>query len=598
MDYLKIKVDQPKFSEKELSVKKLYETDEGVLTVVIDGKYNYVAGNKIHFRRFSNFEQYDSVLEVSNAVSTIVNVKHEEENGSWVTKLIMDAPKRNDLFIESVFPVCEFEVDDDGTVTSGDPTEFRLNLSNYHNVFAQDIVSCLSNGSEYNLIVYDSTESTEIDEIKMCEYLSIVHTIDNGVKPEDFLLRKFYNIDFVCDNNEDEDEEQERYYIPRRLVRNSVFVDASKTTLADIEHRMVNFSQNEFYCKTKKKIDDRYYECRTWDELNIGENNQTDFVEEDENRERTKVVIAIETNYWEVSVGFTENSDYQRLYQEEMLNTLFADNIKKSIVPDFINMEKLKYRPIMGNGGVDTETLKFNLHFKKRDGKDWHYLSPPEWNQEENESDLLGYLNFTDNDVRYQKMKVGKSFLRLSFFDSNDPLEQSLLYYSTIFFDGGALFGKYMKVRNHMLKKGLVVDDPEEPAAVIKYSGDTGFTTRVDSQFVVKDEYQMDMSSEGFNIYLFADDAPNEENPVKTIYMKVEFNHAGLGRTIPFVAAKSAVNFHDSNKMNGIKNYLYIPVKIAYINGRYCYYVEENDVISFDDRTITFNMYEPILNEN
>lgn len=263
--------------------------------------------------------------------------------------------------------------------------------------------------------------------------------------------------------------------------------------------------------------------------------------------------------------------------------------------------------------------MNFNLHFRVREGDNWNFSKDGgNWNGiatsndidsvNANQSDLLGYLAFTDNDVRYQKMKVKKSFIRLSFFNSDDPLEQSLLYYSTIFLDGGSLFGKYMKVRNEMIKKKLVVDDPDEPAAVIKYSGDTEFTTRVDSQFSVMDEYQMEKSSEGFNIYMFADDVPNEgengsgdtneENDDNTIYMKVEFNHAGLGRTIPFVAWPK----DGSLKFSDIRKYLYIPIKIAYINGRYCYYPDIKDyynknIIEFDNenRTISFNLFEPIL---
>ena len=40
--------------------------------------------------------------------------------------------------------------------------------------------------------------------------------------------------------------------------------------------------------------------------------------------------------------------------------------------------------------------------------------------------DLLYFLNFTNEDVFYQKQKIGKSFLRLSFFDSPNPQNQNL----------------------------------------------------------------------------------------------------------------------------------------------------------------------------
>ncbi len=54
---------------------------------------------------------------------------------------------------------------------------------------------------------------------------------------------------------------------------------------------------------------------------------------------------------------------------------------------------------------------------------------------------------------------------------------------------------------------------------------------RMSSQFVVTDKYSSKHSSEGFYFYTYKTNNggvfPND------IYMRVEFNHAGYGRTIP-----------------------------------------------------------------
>ena len=55
---------------------------------------------------------------------------------------------------------------------------------------------------------------------------------------------------------------------------------------------------------------------------------------------------------------------------------------------------------------------------------------------------------------------------------------------------------------------------------------------RLSSQFVVKDKYSSESSSEGFYLYLWKDMANTTPGD---IYMRVEFNHAGYGRTIPFL---------------------------------------------------------------
>ena len=238
----------------------------------------------------------------------------------------------------------------------------------------------------------------------------------------------------------------------------------------------------------------------------------------------------------------------------------------------------------------------------------------------EYQSDLLSYLGFSNNDVKYQKSKLKKSFLRISFYDSDNIGNQNLLHTSTIFIDSGELFAKYVKninteeeykventVKNiktgKTYQKGSIIDVNEynslalknennqdddhkkkclnngEPLAVIGTSltdketptvynvngvrvnrepmrnekfnkknekvvidvdkGDLGDNIgeferlRLSSQFVVADKYSSKHSSEGFYFYTYKTNDggvfPND------IYMRVEFNHAGYGRTIPFM---------------------------------------------------------------
>jgi hypothetical protein len=56
---------------------------------------------------------------------------------------------------------------------------------------------------------------------------------------------------------------------------------------------------------------------------------------------------------------------------------------------------------------------------------------------------------------------------------------------------------------------------------------------RISSRLVVNNKYETDTSSEGFYIYLFKEYSENLHP--KPIYMKIEFNHAGIGKTIPFL---------------------------------------------------------------
>ena len=221
----------------------------------------------------------------------------------------------------------------------------------------------------------------------------------------------------------------------------------------------------------------------------------------------------------------------------------------------------------------------------------------------EYQSDLLSYLGFTNDDVKYQKSKLKKSFLRISFYDSDNVGNQNLLHTSTIFLDSGDLFAKYIKnietedeykateaviaqkspeisfpkdsiltsseyekldddnrkkcvINGELLavtgdsssdkdkntvydKVGVSVD--REPMRKKALDKDNDFGDDIDelerlrmsSQIVVTDKNSSKRSSEGFYFYTYK----TNDNGVypSDIYMRVEFNHAGYGRVIPFM---------------------------------------------------------------
>ena len=236
----------------------------------------------------------------------------------------------------------------------------------------------------------------------------------------------------------------------------------------------------------------------------------------------------------------------------------------------------------------------------------------------EYQSDLLSYLGFTNDDVKYQKSKLKKSFLRISFYDSDNIGNQNLLHTATIFLDSGDLFAKYIKnietedeykatstviaqkspeisfpkdsiltsseykklddenrkkcvVNGELLaviggsssdeenytvydKVGMAVN--REPMRKKALDKDNDFGDDIDelerlrmsSQIIVTDKNSSKRSSEGFYFYTYK----TNDNGVypSDIYMRVEFNHAGYGRVIPFMMPyirKSEENLKDNS---------------------------------------------------
>lgn len=363
------------------------------------------------------------------------------------------------------------------------------------------------------------------------------------------------------------------------------------------------------------------------------------------------------TDFMGLGVVLEEDCDAKRMFQEYQVNELFVNKIKNSIVPDFIDLEKIKYAPAFIEEKPDKETvedtgdtiattylatgLTFNLHFRTRVSGETPYSFEDTWHLNDaietwngngiddtpktrenlysdedfvNSSNLIGYLGFTDDDVYNQKNRIKQSFIRLSFYDSENPLTQNLLYYSTIFFDSGDLYGKYVKRKSWLEEAGSkynhdIHDIVWSPTSI------TDTCSAVTSQLIVNDEYDMTRSGEGFNLYLFRQDAPIENDP-QDIYMKVEFNHAGFGRTVPLIRWPKEKDEYGVEKPNGkpvkltIENYLsnlYIKVRVALTEKGYVYTfpdaISSEDTnnggrkngIVWENERLILNLFEPML---
>lgn len=380
-----------------------------------------------------------------------------------------------------------------------------------------------------------------------------------------------------------------------------------------------------------------------------------------------------------------------RTRSEELIYDNFVRDEKKNAINGIAEMEKYCYAPAFPkfldnkvSGYQLISKIKFNLHFRQHRGDDWIAENDTFWNGvdnntiqlldnvygagmpttsdpdraffsyqgnlQEKQSDLLTYLGFKDSDIKYQKSKLKKSFLRLSFYDSDIPSRQRLLGYATVYMDSGLLFQKYM---GNMTKypytsnEGSVIGfrrgyegarvnrepDIAFDSTTRQCSGDLWdiISTsnlrgdalndeieklRLSSQICIEDKRTSQASSEGFYIYLWAD---NDQGLMPSdLYMKVDFNHAGYGRNIPFM-----MPYYEMLRDNrlGIKTfdeilrdwrtgneydirtyqkYSYIKLKYVYDieSKKHVYYLNEDvygpSSVAYanDDTELEFNLYE------
>ena len=366
-----------------------------------------------------------------------------------------------------------------------------------------------------------------------------------------------------------------------------------------------------------------------------------------------------------LSVPLTMTSGGNPLRDNIIENHLFESE-RRNIFTDVVDMEKEVYYPVYpvidndGNFAIDSNgmqlfnnvrSIEFNLHFRTRDEDSWKviedegnnsitkslsnwfitdyepykHLLETDGDKIQKESDLLGLLYFTNNDVYYQKDKLGKTFLRLSFYDSVDPMTQNLLATSTIFFDESKTFKKYMNNISGFDKKIMYENVDKDVNNInhtigvkteVCYNNERNEliylwddTKRLSSRFSVMNKYESNDSSEGFYLYMFRDYATNM-HPSK-LFMKVEFNHAGLGKSLLFTLPTSKDghvlklnNKDDLNELkegvriNEIHKHSYIPLTAVYDikQKRYSYYIDTNyispETISSNNGHLQFNLFE------
>ena len=199
------------------------------------------------------------------------------------------------------------------------------------------------------------------------------------------------------------------------------------------------------------------------------------------------------------------------------------------------------------------------------------------------------YAGFDDDDIYYQKKKVGMSFLRLSLYNTKDRLTQSLLGYSTMFLDSAMLYKKYVQKKNNPDIVPPIVQDTNEP--------------RLSLTFSCESKYKSEQSSEGFYLYLFPSllESQEKENGYSIVYMKVEFNNAKYGKTVPFIMPSGGTPPEDYVNqqrgyvdMNALFNDMYIKIGIKHDDDNNRYIWRFMDAVQTTD--IVIKLFEPKVN--
>lgn len=223
-----------------------------------------------------------------------------------------------------------------------------------------------------------------------------------------------------------------------------------------------------------------------------------------------------------------ETQEYEKI--EDNFNVYTSD-----IINPVIDYEKIKVYPALYSTGYTTDghikevdSIYFGLYF---------YLNG-NWTSDVTKINSIG---FTEDDVKYRRKRLQRTFIRLSFYDSIDFKTQNLLYYSTIYADCNRFYSNYIK---------------------------SGSTSGLTMDFLVENPSLSNKvkSFEGFNLYLFKSDFNKKED--KTIYMRVDFNNALNGQSVLFTKKMSNPLVSSGYTMEDLHNRLYFKITCKFDTNR------------------------------
>lgn len=335
--------------------------------------------------------------------------------------------------------------------------------------------------------------------------------------------------------------------------------------------------------KTGKEIDEFYLtsNCIVFEEPipylnNIGSvfvKNTWHLKDDNKTFDDENIFISDNGEYMTTSIPLSTSISYKSTENDVFSNIL--QEVREMATPQIIDNEKRQFMPAIaqGNNLKLAQGIEFNLHFrdrydlnvpvgeKERLTLNWSTTDEQLWNGfvmddttnclkrkyegfTDDHADELCDLGFTEDDIRFRKTKLKKSFLRLSFYSSKDVLDRNLLFYSTIFLDSGELYSIYSNIKNY--KRELNSKTNMAESAFDKTR--TNDKLRLSAKLNVYNKYNVTKSSEGFYLYLFPDEVEGESK-ARTIYMKAEFNHAGYGKTVTMMLPRKRY-YNDKIKYN------------------------------------------------
>lgn len=253
----------------------------------------------------------------------------------------------------------------------------------------------------------------------------------------------------------------------------------------------------------------------------------------------------------------------QEIGQSELIDKTFVDvEVEKSINP-ISDYDKVRFLPI-DSTNKHVNDIKYNLTFASGDN--------------------YGSIGFLDNDIKFEKSVFSQSFLNLNFYDTDNPLTQRLITYTTIFSKLNPSDLLPDEATQKINYNGVVIGNPGRPKPA----------HQIPLSFVVSNPiFNSKSFSEGYHLYDYRNELKIGE--FKYLYMRASFKNAKTGKSTNLMVKNTA------QKIDSLVHELYTRYKLIRTTTGYYYTVDTSyqgvnpsvtNNVNYNNNNITINLYQ------
>lgn len=246
--------------------------------------------------------------------------------------------------------------------------------------------------------------------------------------------------------------------------------------------------------------------------------------------------------------------EFQMVDQSELIDRVFVDvEVEKSINP-IIDYEKVRFLPL-DLTGANLHRIIYTLDLSG--------------------STTYGAIGFTDDDIKYSRENFKQSFLNLSFYDTDNPLTQTLITFVTLF----------PEIRSTDLNPiGSTTGMPGQP----KPANQIPLTYILENPMLNQTN-----SGEGYHLYNYKDEL--KMGDFKYLYMRGSFKNAKTGRATNLMVQNSALS------IDNLVHELYTRFKLFRTTTGFYYEIDDTyhgdssvgpNNVSYSSNTVTINLYQ------